>query len=138
MAREGSSSRSTGISSSDSKRGSRRAEFLPVATRGSTLDPRCAGQRFLTTSPAILRLIRDTLLCQNTSYEVSHRAGLLSENQRVASRSDRHYSSVIDGPGLRRSSRFAALADLGDAGAAIAAGVWLALGSMPGGGPGCD
>ena len=73
---------------------------MPVATRGSKLDPRYAGQRFLTTSPAILRLIRDTLRCQNASYEVSHRAGLLSENPRVASRSDRYYSSVIDGPGL--------------------------------------
>ena len=111
---------------------------MPVATLGSKLDPGYAGQRFLNSSPAILRLIRDTLLCQNTSYEVSHRAGLLSENQRVASRSDRHSSSVIDGPGLRRSSRFAALADFGGTGATIAAGVWLALGSMPGGGPGCD
>jgi hypothetical protein len=83
-------------------------------------------------------LIRDTLLCRNAANEVSHRAGLSRENQRVASRSDRYSSIVIDGPGLRRSSRFAALADLGDAGATVAAGVWLALGSMPGGGPGCD
>jgi hypothetical protein len=60
--------------------------------------------------------------------------GLRSAESDAANRRRLH-SILIDGPGRRTSLRFAFLADLGDAGAAITAGVSLALGSTPAGGP---
>ena len=58
----------------------------------------------------------------------------LIHNDRGALQND-DYCRVIDGPGRCTSPRLAALPGLDGAGADVTGDVWLALGSMPGGGP---